>query len=213
MLDEEFSKNPKLEEWSKTSGEEIFIKNLESVQGDERDVIIFSIGYGPDHNGNVSLNFGPINNAGGWRRLNVAVSRSRYEMLVYSTLQPEQIDLNRSSSEGVAGLKAFLTYAKYGKRALPVSHVAGATSAKDSFKISIANELKKLGYNVELDVGCSKFKMDLAIVHPENEKEVHFGNSLRREKLQESPHSKRQKRFTTKYPRNTRMEHCPLVVI
>ena len=175
LLDDEFSKNPKLEEWSKTSGEEIFIKNLESVQGDERDVIIFSIGYGPDHNGNVSLNFGPINNAGGWRRLNVAVSRSRYEMLVYSTLQPEQIDLNRSSSEGVAGLKAFLTYAKYGKRALPVSHVAGATSAKDSFKISIANELKKLGYNVELDVGCSKFKMDLAIVHPENEKKFILG--------------------------------------
>ena len=175
LLEAEFAKNPKLEEWSKTSGEEIFIKNLESVQGDERDVIIFSVGYGPDQNGNVSLNFGPINNVGGWRRLNVAVSRSRYEMLVYSTLQPEQIDLNRSSSEGVAGLKAFLTYAKYGKSSLPVSHVAGGTSAKDFFKISIANELKKLGYSVELDVGCSKFKMDLAVVHPENEKKFILG--------------------------------------
>lgn len=175
LLEAEFAKNPKLEEWSKASGEEIFIKNLESVQGDERDLIIFSVGYGPDQNGNVSLNFGPINNAGGWRRLNVAVSRSRYEMLVYSTLQPEQIDLNRSSSEGVAGLKAFLTYAKYGKSSLPVSHVAGGTSAKDYFKISIANELKKMGYNVELNVGCSKFKMDLAVVHPENEKKFILG--------------------------------------
>ena len=175
MLEAEFAKNPKLEEWSKASGEAIFIKNLESVQGDERDVIIFSVGYGPDQNGNVSLNFGPINNVGGWRRLNVAVSRSRYEMLVYSTLQPEQIDLNRSSSEGVAGLKAFLTYAKYGKSALPVSHVASSSSAKDYFKISVANELKKMGYNVEIDVGCSKYKMDLAVIHPENGKKFILG--------------------------------------
>ncbi len=175
MLEAEFARNPKLEEWSKSSGEEIFIKNLESVQGDERDVIIFSVGYGPDQNGNVSLNFGPINNVGGWRRLNVAVSRSRYEMLVYSTLQPEQIDLNRTSSEGVAGLKAFLAYAKHGKSSLAVSHVAGAASSKDYFKISIAHELQKLGYRVEQDVGCSKYKMDLAIVHPENEKKFILG--------------------------------------
>ena len=169
------SKDPRLEKWASQSGEDIFIKNLESVQGDERDVIIFSVCYGPDIDGNISMNFGPINNAGGWRRLNVAVSRARYEMMVFSTLQPEQIDLNRSSADGVAGLKAFLTFAKYGKHALAKMQGQSNKPEEDYFKVSVANELRKHGYRVELDVGCSKYKMDLAIVHPENEKKFILG--------------------------------------
>src|SRR5450759_2371323 len=102
------------------SNEPIFIKNLENVQGDERDVILFSIGYGPDKNGRVSLNFGPLNREGGWRRLNVAVSRARYEMIVFSTIQPEQLDTARTAAAGVAGLKAFLEYARRGMQGLPV---------------------------------------------------------------------------------------------
>lgn len=175
LLEAEFSKDPKLEKWASESSEEIFIKNLESVQGDERDVIIFSVGYGPDASGNVSMNFGPINNAGGWRRLNVAVSRARYEMMVFSTLQPEQIDLNRSSAEGVAGLKAFLTFAKYGKHALATLQGESSKPATDYFKNSVADELRNQGYRVETDVGCSKYKMDLAVVHPEDEKKFILG--------------------------------------
>ena len=76
----------------------IFIKNLENVQGDERDIILFGVGYGPDKRGKVSMNFGPLNNQGGERRLNVAVSRARYEMIVFSTLQPEMIDLRRTQA-------------------------------------------------------------------------------------------------------------------
>jgi len=94
----------------------VFIKNLENVQGDERDVILFSVGYGPDVNGRVSLNFGPLNRDGGERRLNVAVSRARYEMKVFSTLRADQIDLKKTSSIGVAGLKYFLEYAGKGYR-------------------------------------------------------------------------------------------------
>ena len=87
MLIEELNKYPELEEKAFQSNEPIFIKNLENVQGDERDIILFSIGYGPDRNGNVSMNFGPLNNQGGERRLNVAVSRARYEMIIFSTLR------------------------------------------------------------------------------------------------------------------------------
>ena len=175
LLQEQFARNSKLEGWAKASGEEIFIKNLESVQGDERDVIIFSVGYGPDASGTVSLNFGPINNAGGWRRLNVAVSRSRCEMLVFSTLQPEQIDLSRSSAEGVAGLKAFLNFAKNGKGALAAMRKSAVASGRDNFKISVANELRKYGYRVEIDIGSSRYKMDLAVVHPDNPKKFILG--------------------------------------
>ncbi|MCF0222720.1 MAG: DUF3320 domain-containing protein [Fibrobacter sp.] len=177
MLEKEFAKNPALEDYARESGEPIFVKNLESVQGDERDVIMFSIGYGPDVNGNVSMNFGPINNAGGWRRLNVAVTRSRIEMLVFSTLQPEQIDLNRTSSEGVAGLKAFLTFAKLGKNSLAKQEANKneINAGQDDFKKSVARELQKQGFRVETDVGCSKYKLDIAIVHPEKPTEYILG--------------------------------------
>ncbi|WP_435522898.1 DEAD/DEAH box helicase [Chryseobacterium indoltheticum] len=83
LLQKLFLENPHLEEFAINSEEPIFIKNLENVQGDERDIILFSIGYGPDEEGKVSMNFGPLNRDGGWRRLNVAVTRARYEMKVF----------------------------------------------------------------------------------------------------------------------------------
>lgn len=101
MLADEFSKKPELEKYDSESAEPVFVKNLENVQGDERDVILFSVGYGPDKDGKVSMNFGPLNRDGGWRRLNVAISRARQEMIVYSTLTPEQIDLSRTRALGV----------------------------------------------------------------------------------------------------------------
>ena len=74
----------------------MFVKNLENVQGDERDVILFSICYGPDALGRIALNFGPMNREGGERRLNVAITRARREVLVFSTLRADQIDLART---------------------------------------------------------------------------------------------------------------------
>lgn len=93
MLSDVVMQNADLENLAFNREEPVFIKNLENVQGDERDVILFSVGYGPDINGRVSLNFGPLNRDGGERRLNVAVSRARYEMKVFSTLKADQIDL------------------------------------------------------------------------------------------------------------------------
>jgi very-short-patch-repair endonuclease len=135
------------------------------VQGDERDVILFSVGYGPDKNGRVSMNFGPLNNTGGERRLNVAVSRARYEMMVFSTLQPEQIDLNRSRARGVEGLKRFLEYAKSGRMSLSSTQIQEETDT--ALVDAIANELRLHGYKVDTLVGRSRFKVDLAVVDPE----------------------------------------------
>ncbi|MDE5547641.1 MAG: DNA2/NAM7 family helicase, partial [Clostridia bacterium] len=96
----------KLEHIAYEREEPLFVKNLENVQGDERDVILFSVCYGPDSTGRLSLNFGPLNQVGGWRRLNVAVSRAREEMIVFSTMTSSMINLQKTSSKGVAGLKA-----------------------------------------------------------------------------------------------------------
>ena len=112
LLNEACAKDPALEKWAFGSEEPLFIKNLENVQGDERDVILFSIGFGPDENGKIYMNFGPLNREGGWRRLNVAVSRARCEMMVFSAMRSDQLDLNRTKAEGVAALRRFLEYAE-----------------------------------------------------------------------------------------------------
>ena len=153
--------------------EPLFVKNLENVQGDERDVILFSVCYGPDRLGRVSLNFGPLNQAGGWRRLNVAVSRAREEMLVFSTMTSAMIDLNRTSSKGVAGLKAFLEFAEKGRTMLAVrSDTVRAGTGIGKF---IAAELAGYGYDCRSDVGASDFKVDVAVIDPRNKRRFVLG--------------------------------------
>lgn len=167
MVYEEFKKQPELEEIDRNSKEPIFIKNLENVQGDERDVILFSVGYGPDADGNVSMNFGPLNRDGGWRRLNVAISRARKSMIVYSVLKPDQINLARTRSEGVAGLKGFLEFAERGKNVL--AQRAGSNTKQEDYLVKeIAAAVAAMGYDVKCNIGCSEFKMDIGVVNPEN---------------------------------------------
>lgn len=174
MLCEEWVKYPELEEFDKKSKEPVFIKNLENVQGDERDIILFSVGYGPDEKGNVSMNFGPLNRDGGWRRLNVAISRARKSMIVYSVLRPEQIDLSRTRSEGVAGLKGFLEFAERGKLAA-VQRSSSKTETDNAVTASIASALLDMGYKVKCGIGCSEFKVDIGIINPDNEEEYLLG--------------------------------------
>ncbi|MDH6355776.1 superfamily I DNA and/or RNA helicase/very-short-patch-repair endonuclease [Dysgonomonas sp. PH5-45] len=165
LLSDVFMLNSQLENLALECEEPIFIKNLENVQGDERDVILFSVGYGPDKEGRVSMNFGPLNREGGERRLNVAVSRARYEMIIYSTLRSDQIDLNRTRAVGVAGLKRFLEYAEKG------GHIANRTqNAVVEYSINnlIANQLEKLGYKVDTNIGCSGYRIDIGIVDADN---------------------------------------------
>ena len=167
-----FQENPSLEEFSLKNEEPIFIKNLENVQGDERDIILFSVGYGPDEEGKISMNFGPLNRDGGWRRLNVAVTRARYEMKVFSSLRGDQIDLNRTNSQGVKGLKDFLNFAEKGNYALNNSTL---NSDKISLIDSIAQHLTKSGLNVKKHIGTSGYKVDLGIIDVNNLQEYIMG--------------------------------------
>ncbi len=158
LLLEELAKHPELEKIAYENNEPIFIKNLENVQGDERDVILFSVGYGPDVNGNVSMNFGPLNGQGGERRLNVAVSRARYEMIVFSTLRAEQIDLKRTKAKGVEGLKKFLEFAERGTFATTAGQIQSHEAT--GLIALVSKELTIRGYKVDTLVG-------LAIIDPD----------------------------------------------
>ena len=156
-----------LEEAAYEREEPLFIKNLENVQGDERDVIMFSVCYGPDAAGRISLNFGPLNQLGGWRRLNVAVSRAREEMIIFSSMHYSMIDLSRTTSRGVAGLKAFLEFAEKGRTTIarPSDEVIVNKTGIGRY---VAAELAPYGYECRTDVGVSDFKIDVAVVDPKN---------------------------------------------
>lgn len=147
--------------------EPLFIKNLENVQGDERDVILFSVCYGPAEDGKISMNFGPLNNTGGERRLNVAVTRARQEMVVFSSMTSADIDLDKSQALGVEGLKNFLYYAEQGQ--LPEEPEEARTAIDNPLAEQLATELRKAGYQVDTNVGKSDFRVDVAVLdikHP-----------------------------------------------
>lgn len=167
LLNEACTRDPELEKWAFGSEEPVFIKNLENVQGDERDVILFSVGYGPDENGKVYMNFGPLNRDGGWRRLNVAVSRARYEMVVFATLRADQIDLNRTQAEGVAALRAFLEYAEGRPLALDENAVQTHQQSHEGIAVAICKALEEKGYETDLSVGRSEYRIDIGVVDPE----------------------------------------------
>ncbi len=166
MLDEEYDKNPDLN--LRPGNESIFVKNLENVQGDERDVILFSICFAKRKDGELSLNFGPLSLEKGERRLNVAVSRSRDEMIIFSSIEPMDINPNNAKNDGAGYLKDLLEYAKYGVRALTKK----VNNNDRQFDLSVAEFIKKdleeLGYKCDLNIGTSNFRVDIAI---KNEKE------------------------------------------
>lgn len=146
--------------------EELFIKNLENVQGDERDIILFSITYGPDAAGKVTMNFGPLNSEGGHRRLNVAISRARHGVVIYSTLKPEQIDLARVRAAGVRDLKHYLEFAKRGPRALVEQAVPTGLAPDSPFETAVIGLLRDKGWVVHPQVGCSGYRIDIGVVDP-----------------------------------------------
>ncbi len=174
LFDDLLKTYPELEAVALDTHEPIFIKNLENVQGDERDIILFSVGYGPDQAGKLSLNFGPLNREGGWRRLNVAVSRARYEMRVYSTLRADDIDITRSSSEGVAGIRSFLEYAEKGRVSL-VNKKMDIGPTDTGFEKLLAEKIRLAGYDVHTNVGCSGYRIDLGIVNKQKSSEYILG--------------------------------------
>ena len=145
-----------------------FVKSLESVQGDERDVMLFSVGYGPDKGGKITMNFGPLNNDGGERRLNVAITRAKERVILVSSLQPGDIDLGSTNARGVKDFKTYLEYAKKGEQALIRNDEPAETLAFDStFEEAVYTALENEGHDVETQIQSSGYSIDLAIKHPE----------------------------------------------
>ena len=168
LLDKERESHPEIEfAFNPDNPDAVFVKNLETVQGDERDLILFSVTYGPDNTGKVSMNFGPLNRNGGERRLNVAFTRAKYEMIIFSTLKADQIDLNRTNARGVEDLKAFLQYAKQGKSALGSYVTKSLGGVESPFEAEVAEQLRNKGWTVHTQIGTSSYRIDLAIVHPD----------------------------------------------
>ncbi len=174
LLQDMFAKNKDLEQFNLNSKEPIIVKNLENIQGDERDVILFSVCYGPDKNGTMYYRFGPINNAGGEKRLNVAVSRARYEMVVFASFEPERLANMKTASRGAQELYNFLRYAKDGASTLVIPN-GSAIEARTGIEKSIARKLEEKGYKTETNVGKSSFRVDVGIVNPDNENEYILG--------------------------------------
>jgi very-short-patch-repair endonuclease len=159
-------KHPELEEFfQKHPHEPFFVKNLENVQGDERDVIYISIGYGRTSEGYVSMSFGPLNNEGGERRLNVLITRAKLRCEVFTNITADDIDTERTKSRGIKSLKNFLYYAQRGK--LNFAEESGK-AAESPFEEIVALQLERLGYTVRKQVGSQGFYIDLAIVDPEH---------------------------------------------
>jgi superfamily I DNA and/or RNA helicase len=145
--------------------EDLFIKNLETVQGDERDIILLSVGYGKDSSGKLSYHFGPLNKEGGYKRLNVAITRSRFKTVVLSSILPEELDEDKINVDGVRYLKYYLDYAK-NKDFNKFLQTTEGLDFDSSFEESVYEALVKEGFSVSTQVGCSGYRVDLAIKHP-----------------------------------------------
>jgi very-short-patch-repair endonuclease len=166
VLDREMLRHPRLSEFFDTArAERFFVKNLERVQGDERDVIILSIGYGKDRAGNLPLRFGPILSAGGRRRLNVAITRAKEQVIVVSSF--DYSDINSSQVKpgtGLEFLKNYLQYASSGGKLLSSGELTN--EPMNDFEADVYEVLSAKGIALTPQVGCSKFRIDLAAHHP-----------------------------------------------
>tara|TARA_R110002072_G_scaffold64_9_gene433 strand:- start:30582 stop:36431 length:5850 start_codon:yes stop_codon:yes gene_type:complete len=173
LLDDARRKHPEIETYFQSTDtyDGVFVKNLESVQGDERDIIILSLGYGPTELGGrtMSMNFGPLNKAGGERRLNVAITRATSEVLLFASFDWSMIDLSRTSALAVEHLKHYLEFAEKGPIALAEQTTAdyGVDQFDSDFEQAVASALRNKGWKVQTQIGVSKFRVDLAVTHPD----------------------------------------------
>ena len=168
LLDKRRSIDPSLEEYFKADLEEpFFVKNLETVQGDERDTIIFSITYAKNDKGQFALRFGPLNLIGGERRLNVAITRAKLNVKVVSSIKAIDIDINKVTNAGPKLLREYLDYAEHGKDTLDRAVSLNENEEFDSpFEEDVYKFLIDNGYDVSTQVGCSKYRIDLGLKRP-----------------------------------------------
>jgi very-short-patch-repair endonuclease len=157
--------HPETEDFFNQSAREpFFVKNLENIQGDERDVIFISVGYGRTSTGYLAMSFGPLNSDGGERRLNVLISRAKLRCEVFSNITGDDIDLERVRSRGVTALKLFLTFAQTGKLGITEESGRGPDSV---FEEQVADKLRACGHDVKNQIGSAGFFVDIAVADPE----------------------------------------------
>jgi very-short-patch-repair endonuclease len=168
LLEKRRSADPSMEDFFKPDiPEPFFVKNLETVQGDERDTIIFSVTYAKNDKGQFALRFGPLNLVGGERRLNVAITRAKFNVKVVSSIKAFDIDVSRVSNDGPKLLHDYLDYAEHGVQALERAISASDEPEFDSpFEQDVYEFLKENGFEVTTQVGCSKYRIDLGLKRP-----------------------------------------------
>ena len=157
--------DPSLDDFfSERNEERFFVKNIERVQGDERDAIILSVGYHKNANGNLLYHFGPISQEGGERRLNVAVTRARSRLTLVSSFSHRDMDPNRPSAKGVELLRKYLEYAASGGKNLGADI---SDEPLNPFELSIKDGLERRGVPVTPQYGVSGYRIDFACAHPD----------------------------------------------
>lgn len=178
LIESLIEKRSETEDWAQDFFDEgnqdaFFVKNLENVQGDERDVILFSVAYAPDAEGRFPMSFGPINRVGGERRLNVAITRAREQVVLFAAIHASAIRAERSNAVGVKHLKALMEYAE-------TAHLDGEApvverEAEGGIRTLVCNCLKENGYTFELDYGMSSRSIDIAVRDPKNPEKFILG--------------------------------------
>lgn len=168
---------------SRDLDERLFVKNIENVQGDERDIIIFSIGYAKNEEGKVYNRFGSLNQKGGENRLNVAVTRAKESIMVVSSIEPEDLNVSNASERGPKLLKSYLKYARAvsgGKtedirsviqeinEAVNTHAVHQSLHFDSPFEEQVYQQLRNMGYEITTQVGMSGYRIDMAVVHPDD---------------------------------------------
>ena len=154
-------------EWN-AKREKFFVKNIERVQGDERDAIIITPGYAPNLEGNVLLQFGSLNNAGGERRLNVAASRAKNSLHLVTSLKSTDIDTHRSKSRSIALFKSFVNFMENAGRLEELPE--GFAVPQSPFEEEVYAALTNAGLQVDCQVGDSRYKIDFGVRHPKTNK-------------------------------------------
>lgn len=152
--------------------EKFFVKNLETIQGDERDVIMVSVGFGFESNQKFSYNFGPLNREGGERRLNVLFTRAKEKCIIFSNFTHSQLEIKPNSPFGIKALKMFLAYAQ-NKELLQIDEPL--EDCDSPFEESVYEFLRSHGYHVHKQVGCAGYRIDLAVVDPESPGKYRLG--------------------------------------
>lgn len=167
-LDELVAADPDLQPFLDTSKPEpFFVKSLENVQGDERDTIIISVGYAKTPDGALSLNFGPLNRDGGWRRLNVLVTRAKWQTILITSIRSHELGAINPNNRGAIMLRNFIEFAENNCK-LPTDITVSTNEETNDFEDAVAAVIRDYKFTVDEQVGASGYRIDLAIRDPRN---------------------------------------------